>query len=34
MIDEFRRSWYDSYKKASGKAHVGDREDDEDGGAA
>ena len=34
MIDGFRRSWYDSYKKASGKAHVDDDEDDEDGSTA
>jgi hypothetical protein len=30
MIDEFRRNWYESHKKGSGKAHVGDRQDDED----
>jgi hypothetical protein len=30
MIDEFKQNWYDSIKKASGKARVGD----EDGGAA
>jgi hypothetical protein len=34
MIDGFRRTCYDSYKKASGKAHVDDDEDDEDGSTA